>query len=240
MKKIWVYLLGILTGIVLTFVVTFIFTSVGNSSQDVTYFDEPGEIITAQTLTGTTDVKSFEVFQALEDGFALAQGNQWGSYDMVVLLVNKEQAPYYDGQKVNAPSGKCFRQIGIYRYLTTEKEQRTVPIVMMMDGGSVEKTVDDSHRSKKTDGMTFFDEPGEVMADNSYKVWNVVSDGAAKARGKSDYGSSYFGMEVLLWDEDANFYDDQIVKAPQGKCFRQIGIFKQGFSTYPIVALMDK
>ena len=88
-------------------------------------------------------------------------------------------------------------------------------------------------------GMTFFDEPGEIMSDKSYKVSRVVSDGAALARGKGEYGSSYYGLEVLLWDENANYYDDQIVKAPNGKCFRQIGIYKNGFSTYPIVTLTN-
>ena len=78
------------------------------------------------------------------------------------------------------------------------------------------------------------------MSDKSYKVERVLDDGSAIARGKSEYGSSYYGLNVLIWDENANFYDDQIVKAPDGQCFRQIGIYKSVLETYPIVTLTDK
>jgi hypothetical protein len=99
--------------------------------------------------------------------------------------------------------------------------------------------VPDGQQSLYDNGMSFFDEPGEVMSDKSYKVTRVLDKGSALARGKSEYGSSYYGLEVLLWDEEANYYDDQIVKAPNGKCFRQIGIYKSGLSTYPIVTLKN-
>ncbi len=239
MKKIWVYLLGILSGVVLTILVAMLINAIGLSSRDITYFDEPGDVLTKQSITGTEAIKSFEVFQAFDDGYGLASGDELFSYDLIVLLVDPEGKPYYDGQKVRAPQGKCFRQIGLYRYKTKDKRELTVPIVTMMDGEFEEEPVESTKRSVSNNRMTFFDEPGDIMSETSFKVSRVVSDGAAIARGATEYGS-YYGLEVLLWDENAQYYDDQIIKASSGKCFRQIGLYKQGSKTDPIVALVDK
>lgn len=133
MKKIWVYLLGVLSGVVLMFIIGFIINL--TKSSNVRFFDKPGDVITIQRLTGEPEaIQSFEVFQALEDGMALATGGSLFQ-DLVVLLWNAEGTPYYDNQIVTAPIGKCFRQVGIYKYESTDKMVRTVPIVTMMDGG---------------------------------------------------------------------------------------------------------
>jgi len=239
MKKLWIYLLGVLSGVAITFLASYIINKTKLSG--ITFFDEPGEIMTVQSLFGETEiVNSFEVFQTLGDGVALAKGDDMYSYDLIVLLWNDKGEPYYDNQDVVAPNGKCFRQIGIYQYESKDKRQRTVPVVTLMDGEiQKENNAPDVKQSTYDNGMSFFDEPGEVMSDRSYKVTRVLDNGSALARGKSEYGSSYYGLEVLLWDEDASYYDDQIVKAPNGKCFKQIGIYKSGFSTYPIVTLKD-
>lgn len=238
MRKIWVYLLGVLSGVVLTFLASYLINKTKLSG--IMFFDEPGEIVTAQTLSGNSQaVKSFEVFQVLDNGVALATGNEWFSRDLIVLLWNENGEPYYDNQSVVASNGKCFRQIGIYKYKSRDKMHRTIPVVILMDGEILEEDEMPGRKQYTYDnGMSFFDEPGEVMSDKSYQVSQVVSDGAALARGKNKYGY-YFGLEVLLWDEEANYYDDQIVKAPNGKCFKQIGIYKSGFSTYPIVTLKN-
>lgn len=69
MKKIWVYLLGVLSGVVLILIMGFIVNS--TRSSNIRFFDKPGDIITIQRLTGETEtVQSFEVFQALESGMA--------------------------------------------------------------------------------------------------------------------------------------------------------------------------
>ena len=133
MKKIWVYLLGVLSGVVLMFIIGFIINLTNTSN--VIFFDQPGDIITIQRLTGETEaVQSFEVFQALKNGMALATGGSFFQ-EIDVLLWNDKGTPYYDNQKVTAPKGKCFRQIGIFKYESTDKMIRTVPIVTMMDGG---------------------------------------------------------------------------------------------------------
>lgn len=136
MKKIWVYLLGVLTGIVVTIIALAIIGVAINAKNDpgtrmsngMSFFDTPGEVI---------NEPSFKVFQALGDGAALAEG-KGDSHSSIylgvnALLYNEEGIPYYDEQIITAPKGKCFRQVGIYRYHTKSGMDKTVPIVMILD-----------------------------------------------------------------------------------------------------------
>ena len=244
MKKIWVYLLGILSGVILTFIVLFLIglsrtnTNHPNSIPGLTFFDEPGEQMSD---------KSYEVFQALGPGAALAKGkeDEFSSFyfGLHVLLWDENGTPFYDEQIVTAPQGKCFRQIGVYNYPTKVGIDKTVPVVTLMDGEMPKSEIVD----KKNNDYTFFDEPGEIMADKSYRVDVVLDDGIAIAQGKGDNydDEHWFGLQVLLLDEKANYYNNQIVKASNGKCFRQIGVYKYQESlfdnkTLPIVTIMDK
>ncbi len=136
MKKIWVYLLGLLSGIVITIVVLLVFGLIIRAKNDpgitmlngMSFFETPGEVIKET---------SFKVFQALDDGAALAEGKGDGHPSVYlglnVLLYNEEKTPYYDEQIVTLPQGKCFRQVGIYRYHAKSGIDKTVPIVMIMD-----------------------------------------------------------------------------------------------------------
>ncbi len=136
MKKIWVYLLGVLTGVVVGVVILSIIALNITTKSDpsirmskgMSFFETPGEVI---------NEPSFKVFQALGDGTALAEGkgdSQSSLYiGLNVLLYNDEEIPYYDEQIVNATQGKCFRQVGIYRYKAKNGMEKTVPIVMMLD-----------------------------------------------------------------------------------------------------------
>lgn len=129
MKKIWVYLLGVLTGIVVTFIVLAI---IGNSNKQkspdgVQFFDKAGEVM---------DCTNYQVFQALGDGYALAWElgedgfpNPLGS---IALLYDENGSPYYDRQTVSASYEDCFRQVGIFRYKQKDGDYATVPIVMLM------------------------------------------------------------------------------------------------------------
>ena len=135
MKKIWIYLLGVLTGIVITILALAIIGAVMNAKNDpgarmtngMTFFEEQGDIV---------EPSSVKVFQALGDGAALAhcKGNEmFDMYgDPIVLLYNEEGTPYYDDQIVKSPEGKCFRQVGIYRY-SSRMGEKTVPIVMLLE-----------------------------------------------------------------------------------------------------------
>lgn len=125
MKKIWVYLLGVLTGIVFTFLVLFVISLAINSKSGMTFFEQTGKKM---------NETSFEVFQALDNGTALARGKEDGLYlGLTVLIYNEEGSPYYDDQVINATGDKCFRQVGIYKYTANSGVVKTVPIVMLMD-----------------------------------------------------------------------------------------------------------
>lgn len=100
------------------------------------------------------------------------------------------------------------------------------------------------NNSSQIQGLTLFEQPGEVMTAKSYKVLQVVDGGNALANAESGYGT-HFGMVVLfLADENSNHYDDQIIKVPQGRCVRQVGIYqyptKNGYKTVPAVRLYKK
>lgn len=125
MKKWLIFLGGVVTGVLILFAFVFAYSWMGVSAVEdngVTMFEKPGDVINE---TG------FEVFQALEQGAALAKGKK--ELMTVYMLVNDEGKYYYDDEKVNVPSGKVARQIGIYQYETNSGRPKTVPIVKFMD-----------------------------------------------------------------------------------------------------------
>lgn len=126
MKKIWIFILGILTGIVVTFLTLMIIANANHNG--MTFFDQPGQIM---------DYTSFKVMQSLGSNAALANGKTDEFDDiypgLTVLLYNENNETYYDDQIVTVPKGKCFRQVGVYKYQTRMDIGKTVPIVMIMD-----------------------------------------------------------------------------------------------------------
>ena len=119
MKKGFIFFLGVITGALLIIFISLIITG-GNSK--MTFFDEPGEIINAY---------SFEVFQTLDNGTALA--SKEGSFDLVVLLWNKDGRSYYDNQVVSPKPGQRFRQVGLYKYRNPQTGNKVVPIVALVN-----------------------------------------------------------------------------------------------------------
>ena len=102
------------------------------------------------------------------------------------------------------------------------------------------------------DGVTFFEEPGDIINEKSIKVFQVVAEDAALANGDTELigGTSLKGMyagpvyAIVSMQKNA-YYDDQIIKLPNGKVFRQIGVYKYPtqkgkIKTVPIIAIMDK
>ncbi len=135
MKKVFIFIGGVVTGAILLFVVSMLVTgenstSTGENStynNGITLFEKEGECISEN---------SFQVFQVLDSGEALA-------YEMledvmiptglVVLFLNENGESYYDEQVIKMPSGKCAKQIGIYKYPTKSGMEKTVPIVGIRD-----------------------------------------------------------------------------------------------------------
>ena len=149
MKKIFVFLLGCLTGIVITILILFIIgktmrnspmTEFGNIEASTledslngygpSFFKEPGE---------TFDFKSIKVFQVLDNGAALAFVGEKMEYTGTILytgmtvLIYDRNALYYDDQIVKLSGNKVFKQIGIFRYPNKENDVLTVPIVSIFD-----------------------------------------------------------------------------------------------------------
>lgn len=124
MKKFLIYVLGIITGIILTIVAGII---INKSSEQPDprkqLFEEPGQVMSCQ---------SYEIFQALDNGYGLAwESNGSYSHDLTVLIWDQNGSPFYDDQKVKAPSGMVFRQVGIYKY-ETQMGSKTVPIITLV------------------------------------------------------------------------------------------------------------
>ena len=97
--------------------------------------------------------------------------------------------------------------------------------------------------SATNDGMTYFEKPGKCISTKDFEVMQVVGEGYALAREKKGYVG---GILVLVTNENGElYYDDQVIKVPEGKCMRQIGVYEyqtksENWKTVPIVQLMNE
>lgn len=127
-KFILTYVAGIVTGCVLLFVIGCIINAKNSSAQkeDIVMFDSPRNAVPG---------KSFKVVQVLPDGNALARiDNVYDdNFGIVVLFLGDESTSYYDDQKIEIPKGKVAKQIGNYSYMSRSYNEKTVPVVKIMD-----------------------------------------------------------------------------------------------------------
>lgn len=208
-------MLGIITGIILTFAFAFCINLSNNSGIiGLEMFEEPRDYM---------EYSQFEVFQVLESGCALAHTDD--SFGAIVFIIPNEKQQFYDDQKIVLKNDQCAQHVGIYKYSTKMEIEKTVPAIRIIDGVKLPK-------SNKTiaDGKTLFDEPGECVSRKNFEVQKVLESGDAIALEIRETISGHIftsDLEVLiLAQEGSNFYNNQIVKAPQGKCARQIGNYK--------------
>ena len=108
--------------------------------------------------------------------------------------------------------------------------------------GSVETEVE----VQNDDGVTMFEEPGDIIDEGSVKVFQVLAKDAALVNGgKSKYSDLYTGIVYLLLNKEGKYYyDEQIVKVPKGCVLRQVGIYHYKtqndiMKTVPIIMIMD-
>lgn len=126
MKKLLIYLAGLVSGIVLTLLVS-MFMVANTTIDDITLFEHEGECISEN---------SFKIFQVVDNGNALASEiDEEFEFptNLVVLLLAEKGKAYYDNQIIRIPPGKCAKQIGTYRYFTRDEMEKTVPIVAIRD-----------------------------------------------------------------------------------------------------------
>ena len=93
-------------------------------------------------------------------------------------------------------------------------------------------------------GVTNFDKPGQVVNESSVKVMQVVGNNAALVRGQDNdrHDDWYFGPVYLLRNYDGKYYyDDEIIRKPKGKVFRQTGVYKYEAKSgdYKTVAIIE-
>lgn len=121
MKNFLIFLAGMITGAALLFGVAYLNNDDSSSPNNgITMFEQEGDAIS----TG-----SFVVIQVV-DGGALAMEVDYGiPTGLVVLFVDEEGKSYYDSQSIKIPKGKCARQIGLYKYISKESVEKTVPVV---------------------------------------------------------------------------------------------------------------
>lgn len=93
--------------------------------------------------------------------------------------------------------------------------------------------------------------PGKIINETSFKVFEV-SGYSALVYGKSEGGGYYGTIYLLVMDKNelllgkaSEFYDDQIVKVPNGKVVRMFGTYnyttRDGrFKTVPRIMIVDK
>lgn len=97
--------------------------------------------------------------------------------------------------------------------------------------------------SSNDNGMTYFEKPGKCISKKDFEVMQVVGEGYALAREKKGYVG---GILVLVTNENGElYYDDQVIKVPEGKCMRQIGVYEyqtrmETIKTVPIVQIMNE
>lgn len=90
--------------------------------------------------------------------------------------------------------------------------------------------------SSSSNGVTYFEKPGDCISTNSFKVFQVLDNGVALANEIEGEYDIPTGIVVLLINEEGNYYyDDQIIKVPTGKCARQVGVY-----TYPTKMEIEK
>lgn len=99
-------------------------------------------------------------------------------------------------------------------------------------------------KSSSNIGMTYFEKPGKCISTRNFEVFQVIGDSYALAREQN--GNIFGGVLVLVTNNNGElYYDDQIIEVPNGKCMRQIGVYKyqtelENWKTVPIVQLIDK
>lgn len=218
MKKWLIYVLGIITGVILSFVFAFCVIQSNKSGIDgLEMFDEPGEYM---------EFSQFRVFQVGESGCALADAGD--SFGTIVLIVPNKNQQFYDDQKVILKNNQRAQRVGTFRYNTQMGIERTVPAIIIVDG--VESPESDKTIMVDNSGKTLFEKPGDCVSRKNFKIHEVLESGDAIAFEIREAVGGYVytsDLEVLILAQDgSDFYNNQIIKAPKGKCARQIGTYK--------------
>lgn len=100
--------------------------------------------------------------------------------------------------------------------------------------------------SQQHNGLTMFEERGQIMEESSFKIFQVIDENHALANGVSDeeYGW-YMGLTVMIiGPAGSHYYDDQIIETTSNTNFYQVGTYRydtmlEPGKTVPVIALMN-
>ena len=129
MKKVLIFIAGIVTGAILMLVIAALIGNSSNgesSNNGMTFFEKEGDCISEN---------NFEVFQVLDSGDALANEIDELSIStgLMVLFLCDEGKSYYDDQFITVTEGKCAKQIVTFKYSTKAGFDKSVPIVSILN-----------------------------------------------------------------------------------------------------------
>ena len=128
MKKLLIFIAGMVSGILLLFLIS-LFVANQSSNDGLRLFEEEGECVSTN---------SFQVIQVLASGSALAREIEKDYFTstatgITVLFLNEGNSSYYDEQIIKVPRGKCVKQIGVFKYNTRMDIEKTVPVVAIRE-----------------------------------------------------------------------------------------------------------
>lgn len=234
MKKWIIYVLGIVTGILLTFGMALcVNLSRNRGIVGLKLFDKPAKDL------GYTE---FEIFQVIGSDGALAHAD--GSFGTIVYLLSDKFLQFYDDQHIVLNENQKAKYVGTYSYTTNSNISKTVPVIQITATRGTERK-SRSNTDQNYTGKILFDKPGDIVSHKDFEIQEVLESGDAIALEirENSYGHIFTSdLEVLiLANKNKDFYNNQIIKNPQGKHARQIGTYKYekygNIKVIPIISL---
>lgn len=127
MKQFFIFFLGLIAGVALSIGGAYLYSNSQEDTDKVVYFDKPGKVIASDY--------PFMVIQVIDKNSAIVEEKDISSIfgmGFTALLV-QDNAYFYDNQEIEIGKKQQFRQVGVYIYMTTEGEQKTIPVIKIFN-----------------------------------------------------------------------------------------------------------
>jgi hypothetical protein len=127
MKQFFIFFLGLIAGVALSIGGAYLCSNSQEDTDKVVYFDKPGKVIASDY--------AFMVIQVIDKNSAIVEEKDISSIfgmGFTALLV-QDNAYFYDNQEIEIGKKQQFRQVGVYTYMTTEGEQKTIPVIKIFN-----------------------------------------------------------------------------------------------------------
>ena len=166
------------------------------------------------------DMQRFQVFQVLEDSYALASActADWDfSYcnGAVVLLTPQRNIDYYDEMYVSAPDNKCAIQDGVFKYETKNKTLKTVPVIRF--------DYEFSSSSEAEDLERFHDKMEDIRYECKLSVINNKKQNTKENINKCDCIIDFISDEFLALKDKTDTNKEKLEKEFSKKLEKKCG-----------------